>query len=196
LKTLDLPPPSQEDSLFQSAFDHAAIGMALVAPDGKWLRVNRALCDITGYSETELLERTFQDITHPEDLGFDLANVAKLLATEGATYQVEKRYFHKRGVSVWVRVSVSLVRDAAGQPRFFTSQIQDITSSKECERRLDEAAAEIKKLQRGLLKVCTWTKRINIEGQWISVDEFLRDRLGLKLTPGMSVEGGRLCKEQ
>ena len=76
--------------------------MALVAPDGKWLKVNRALCEITGYSEAELLERTFQDITHPEDLNLDLSNVAKLLAEEGATYQVEKRYFHKSGVSVWV----------------------------------------------------------------------------------------------
>jgi PAS domain S-box-containing protein len=196
LKTPDTHSSSDGDSLFQSAFDYAAIGIALVAPDGKWLKVNRAVCELTGYSEAELLERTFQDITHPDDLDLDLANVAKLLAGEIDTYQMEKRYFHKRGPVVWVRLSVSLVRDAEGGPRFFISQIQDITSSKESERRLDEAATEIKKLQQGLLKVCAWTKRIHIDGQWISVDEFLRDRLRLNLTHGMSVEGGRLFKEQ
>jgi PAS domain S-box-containing protein len=87
------------DSLFQNAFEFAAIGMALVSPEGKWLRVNRAICEITGYSETELLERTFQDITHPDDLDLDLdlANVRKMLAGEIKTYQMEKRYFHKNG---------------------------------------------------------------------------------------------------
>jgi PAS domain S-box-containing protein len=79
-------------SLFQNAFEFAAIGMALVSPEGKWLCVNRSVCDITGYSEAELLERTFQDITHPDDLDLDLANVKKMLAGKIKTYQMEKRY--------------------------------------------------------------------------------------------------------
>ena len=63
--------PLSGDSLFQNAFEHAAIGMALVSPDGKWLRVNRSVCEITGYSEEELLQRPFQDITHPDDLDLE-----------------------------------------------------------------------------------------------------------------------------
>ena len=74
--------PLSPDSLFQSAFEFAAIGMALVSPEGKWLRVNRSVCKITGYREAELLERTFQDITHPEDLERDLEYVGKMLAGE------------------------------------------------------------------------------------------------------------------
>src|ERR1043166_1837881 len=112
-------PSLSEDGLFQHAFEHAAIGMALVAPDGKWLRVNRSICEITGYSEEELLQRTFQDITHPDDLDLDLANVDKMLSGEIQTYQMEKRYFHKNGSIVWVLLSVSLVRDQNNQPLFF-----------------------------------------------------------------------------
>ncbi len=184
------------DSLFENAFDHAPIGMALVAPNGSWLKVNQAVCALTGYTETELLQGSFQDITHPDDLDLDLANMQRMLAAEITTYQLEKRYLHKSGKIVWANLSVSLVRDKADAPRFFISQIQDITSSKESSRRLDEATAEIQKLQGGLLKICAWTKRVYVDGQWISVDEFLRDRLRLKLTHGMSVEGGRLFKEQ
>ena len=183
-----------EDVLFQSAFEYAAIGMALVAPDGAFLRVNHSLCQITGYTEAELLERTFQDITHPDDL--DLANVRKMLAGEIDTYQMEKRYFHKNGGIVWVLLSVSLVRDDDAQPRFFISQIQDITRRKNSERQLSEAAAQIEALRNGLLKICAWTKRIEIDGRWISVDEFLSDHLHLKLTHGMSLEGARLFKKE
>jgi PAS domain S-box-containing protein len=189
-------PSISGDVLFQNAFEHAAIGMALVAPDGKWLRVNRSVCEITGYSEKELLERSFQDITHPDDLDLDLANVEKMLAGQIDRYQMEKRYFHKNGAIVWVLLSVSLVREETGQPRFFISQIQDITSRKESERQLGEASAEVTKLRKGLLKICAWTKRIEIDGRWISVDEFLSDHLHLKLTHGMSVEGERIFQKE
>ena len=170
--------------------------MALVAPDGKWLRVNRSVCGITGYSEKELLRGSFQDITHPDDLDLDLANLNKMLAGKIDSYQMEKRYFHKKGAIVWVLLSVSLVRDKKGQPRFFISQIQDITSRKESERQLGEASAEIAKLRKGLLKVCAWTKRIEIDGRWISVDEFLSDHLHLKLTHGMSAEGEQIFQKK
>jgi len=180
------------DALFQNAFEHAAIGMALVSPEGKWLRVNRSICQITGYSEAELLKRTFQDITHPDDLDLDLANVRKMLSGEIQTYQMEKRYFHKNSSIVWVLLSVSLVRNQSGQPLFFISQIQDITRQKAGEKQLAEAAARIKTLQDGLLKVCTWTKRIQVDGKWLPIDEFLTEQLHLKLTPGTSLQGSRM----
>jgi PAS domain S-box-containing protein len=179
------------DSLFQNAFQFAAIGMALVSPEGKWLRVNHSVCEITGYTKEELLARTFQDITHPDDLDLDLANVRKMLAGEINTYQMEKRYFHKNGSIVWVLLSVSLVHNQSGAPLFFISQIQDITRRKQSDEQLAEATKEIQRLQRGLLKVCAWTKRIEVNGQWIPIDEFLSKHLHLKLTPGMSVKGGR-----
>ena len=183
--------PLSPDALFQSAFEFAAIGMALVSPEGKWLRVNRSVCKITGYTETELLERTFQDITHRDDLELDLENVRKMLAGEIETYQMEKRYYHKNGSVVWVLLSVSLVRTKSGEPLIFIGQIQDITRQKASGEKLVKAAVEIKRLQKRLLKICTWTKRIHIDGKWISDDEFLTDHLHLKLTPATSVQAGR-----
>ena len=183
--------PLSPDALFQSAFEFAAIGMALVSPEGKWLRVNRSICKITGYREAELLERTFQDITHPDDLEQDLEYVRKMLAGEIDTYQMEKRYYRKDGTIVWILLSVSLVRTKSKEPLFFISQIQDITRQKTSEQKLAKATVEIKRLQARLLKICTWTKRIHIDGKWISVDEFLTDHLHLKLTPATSVQAGR-----
>jgi PAS domain S-box-containing protein len=118
---------------FAGAFEHAPIGVALTSPDGRWLKVNRALCELVGYSEAELLARTFQDITYPEDLETDLENVRRLIAGKIRSYQMEKRYVHARGHLVTVLLDVSLVRDALDQPRYFIAQIQDIT-----ERRLAE----------------------------------------------------------
>jgi PAS domain S-box-containing protein len=121
---------------FASAFEHAAIGKALVAPDGRWLKVNRALCELVGYSSEEILEKTFQDITHPEDLETDLGYVQQLLAGAISTYQMEKRYLHKAGHIVWVLLSVSLVCDEHGKPLYFISQIQDITKRRRAEEAL------------------------------------------------------------
>lgn len=127
----------QSEERFRGAIEHAAIGMALVSPDGRFLRVNRALCGIVGYSPDELLARTFQGITHPDDLDADLAQVRRVLAGEIPTYQMEKRYFRKDGRVVWVLLSVSLVRDAAGAPLHFVSQIQDITERRRAEEERD-----------------------------------------------------------
>jgi PAS domain S-box-containing protein len=115
---------------FSNAFENAAIGMALVATDGRWLKVNRAICELVGYSEEELLTKTFQDITHPDDLDRDLNYVNQMLKSEIKTYQMEKRYFHKDGRIIWVQLNVSLVRNDKGEPLYFISQIQDITERK------------------------------------------------------------------
>ena len=123
----------ESEERFAGAFEHAPIGVALVSPDGRWLKVNRALCDLVGYSEAELLTRTFQDITHPEDLELDLENVRRMIAGDILSYQMEKRYVHARGHLVTVLLNVSLVRDGQDQPRYFISQIQDITSRKEAD---------------------------------------------------------------
>jgi PAS domain S-box-containing protein len=124
----------EAEDRFRGAFDSAAIGMALVGPDGRWLQVNPALCELVGYSQDELLGGTFQGITHPDDLDADLAFVRQTLAGQIQTYQMDKRYFHKLGRIIWIHLSVSLVRDSDGAPAYFVSQIQDISEQKRAEQ--------------------------------------------------------------
>ncbi len=141
-RTEDALRESQER--FSSAFKDAAIGMALVGRDGRWLQVNPALCALVGYTEQELLATTFQAITHPDDLNADLAFVRQMLAGEIPTYHMEKRYFHKQGHIVWILLTVSLVRDSVGQPLYFIGQIQDITERKQVEEQLHESEARLR----------------------------------------------------
>jgi PAS domain S-box-containing protein/diguanylate cyclase (GGDEF)-like protein len=129
----------ESESRFRGAFDAASIGMALVALDGHWLEVNQALCESVGYSEAELLEKSFQDITHPDDLEKDLEHLKKLVDDEIPYYQIEKRFYHRDGYVVWVLLSVSMVRDSRGYPLYFVSQIEDITERKFLEEKLQTA---------------------------------------------------------
>ena len=117
----------ESEERFRSAMHYTSIGMALASPEGRWLEVNPAFCAIVGYSDTELLEKTFQSLTHPEDLELSLDRVRRLLAGDMKFYSVEKRYLHKDGHPIWVNLNVSLVREANGSPRYFIAQIQDIT---------------------------------------------------------------------
>ncbi|MCY1077362.1 sensor histidine kinase [Archangium lansingense] len=119
---------------FRTAFEDAPIGMALVGLDGQFLNVNGSLCESLGYSRKELLSKTFQDITHHDDLELDLANVRRLLQGEIGSYQMEKRYFHKKGQLVTSLLTVSMVRDSRGGPLYFISQIQDISERKQLEQ--------------------------------------------------------------
>jgi len=124
---------------FRVTFDYAAVGIAHVATDGRWLRVNRKLCDIVGYTREELLQRTFQDITHPEDLQADLEYVRQSLAGELESYSMEKRYIHKSGSLVWIYLTVALVRGPRNEPRYFISIVEDITGRKHLEEQLRES---------------------------------------------------------
>ena len=130
---------NESEQRFRRSFDDAAIGMALVAPDGRFLRANRSLCENVGYPEEELLGKTFQDITHPDDLDVDLDNLRRMLAGETRTYQTEKRYFHRDGHVVWILLSVSMVQDEEGEPLYFVSQIQDISERKRAEQKIRDA---------------------------------------------------------
>jgi diguanylate cyclase (GGDEF)-like protein/PAS domain S-box-containing protein len=123
---------------FRNAFDQAPIGKALVSPDGRFARVNTALCGILGYGEGELLETTFQTLTHPEDIDADLDDMRSMLAGERESYSIEKRYRHAGGHYIWALMSVSLVRDEAGAPLYCVSQIQDISEQKQINERLTE----------------------------------------------------------
>jgi PAS domain S-box-containing protein len=127
----------ESEERFRATFEHAAIGAAQVGIDGRWLRVNRRLSEIVGYEQEELLERTFQDITHPDDLEEDLEQMRLLLEDELQTYAMEKRYLKKGGLEVWVNLTVSLVRDASGEPAYFIAVVEDISERKKTEEERD-----------------------------------------------------------
>ncbi|WP_417549014.1 PAS domain S-box protein [Methylophaga sp.] len=130
----------QSEERFRNAFDTAAIGMAIVGLDGSWLEVNGALCRMLGYTEEELLDKTFVDVTHPDDLDLDLDYVRKLLNGDLEHYQMEKRYFHKTGDVIFVLLSVSLVRNERGEVIHFISQIEDVTARKSESDRIRQMA--------------------------------------------------------
>jgi len=123
---------------FSNAFVHAPIGMAFVSLQGHWLKVNDSLCRLLGYSFEEFASKTFQELTHPDDLQTDLEHVQDLVAGRTNSYHMEKRYFHKDGHTVWAELGVSLVLDKQGEPLYFISQIQDITDGKEAMTRQKE----------------------------------------------------------
>src|ERR687894_209561 len=136
----------ESEERFRETFEHATVGIAHVATDGRWLRVNRRLCNIVGYEKEELLGLTFQDITHPDDLETDLEGARRLLAGEIETYSREKRYFRKDGSIVWIYLTVSLMRSPLGEPRYFISVTEDITERKrieEAQRFLAEVGASL-----------------------------------------------------
>lgn len=126
---------AESEARFRDAFRHSASGMAIVAPNGRYMQVNAALCRMLGYSEAELLGTTFRAVTHPDDRAASEENVARLVRREIDHYTHEKRYLRKDGATVWVVLSVSLVRDPTGQ-HYFISQFQDITERKRAEAEL------------------------------------------------------------
>ena len=124
-------------SAFENAFTHAPIGMALVDMAGRLLRVNDALCRITGYAADQLCARSFRDLSDPDDVDLDAHQRQEMFDGRIPTYQIEKRYQHAWGHSVWVLLSVSLVRDDDGRPLHLIAQVQDISDRKELEGRLE-----------------------------------------------------------
>lgn len=137
---------------FRSAFGEAAIGMALVTPEGRWLRVNRSLCEIVGYTEEELLALDFQTLIHPDDLGANLDYGRQLLDGAIQAYQMEQRYLHKQGHSVWILLNASLVWEADGTPLYFLWQIQDVTRRKQAEQALSSYAEAVVRSNKELEK--------------------------------------------
>jgi PAS domain S-box-containing protein/diguanylate cyclase (GGDEF)-like protein len=129
----------ESEGRFRNAFEASAIGMALVGLDGRLLKVNRSLCESVGYAEDELLAKTFQDLTHPDDLEKDREQQKRLIEDEIPYYHIEKRYLHRDGYNIWVLLCVSMVRDARGYPLYFVCQIEDITERKLLEEKLHAA---------------------------------------------------------
>jgi PAS domain S-box-containing protein len=137
----------ESERRFQSTFEQAAIGMAIVGADGKMLQVNRRLCEIVGYTEDELLTLRFQDVTHPDDLAADLEPHRALRSGELASYSRHKRYVRKDGDIVWINLAVATVRDESGKKLdYFVSAFEDITAAKRAEVALQESEEKFRRL--------------------------------------------------
>ncbi|HUQ98380.1 MAG TPA: PAS domain S-box protein [Gemmatimonadaceae bacterium] len=132
----------ESEERFGNAFRYSPHGMAFVALDGRWLRANKSLCDMLGYTEEELRGISFQKVTHPEDVPGDLDQLRKLVQGEISSYNRVKRYFRKDGRMIWVSIAVSAVHDASGAPSYFIGQIQDVT----VQRQMEAEAAQAERL--------------------------------------------------
>lgn len=133
----------ESEERFRRAFDDAAIGMALVSSDGRWLQVNHALCELVGYRERELLGLPVSAILHRDDLAENLAYIRRMQAGDLSFYQLEQRYVHKSGHTVWIMMAASQVRGAEGQPLYMVVQIQDIAARKQAEELLRRLNSEL-----------------------------------------------------
>ena len=126
----------ESEERFRATFEAAGVGMAHVAPDGRWLRINSKLSEIVGYPNEELLSLTFQEITHPDDLEKDLEHVRRMQFGEIESYSIEKRYVRRDGRRVWAKLAVSALRAASGSISCFVSVVEDVT-----ERKIKELAS-------------------------------------------------------
>jgi len=176
---------------FHHAFDNSAIGMALVAIDGRWLQVNRALCELLGYTSEELLRLDFQTITHEDDIERDITQLDRLIEADIPSYSIEKRYLARDGRAIWTLLSVSAVRDDDSGVRYFINQIQDISERKDVEERLRRSNDDLSQAVEDLRRYESELLRIQELGQQLmrSVDhdaayQVLRDNLG-QLIPGL-----------
>ena len=134
------------EALFRGAFDSAPIGMSLTRADGSWARVNEALASMLGYTREELTTKGFPEVTHADDLADCMEAKRAMLAGECDSYRTQKRYLHRDGHSVWVSLSVALVRDGAGAPLYFVSQMEDITERREMDEALRAAEERFRKV--------------------------------------------------
>ncbi|MDV6376349.1 sensor domain-containing diguanylate cyclase [Deinococcus arenicola] len=182
---------------FRTTFDQAAVGIAHIQLDGHWLSVNEKLCEIVGYTPAELVQLTFQDITHPDDLETDLAFLKQLLRGEIRTYSLQKRYFRNGGEQIWINLTVALVRSEDGSPCYFISVIEDIGDIKaaeaalrsahdELESRVKERTAELQSLSLQLQLQVTELERHNAESRMLGeMSEMLQACLNLEEAQGV-----------
>lgn len=180
----------ESERRFRLTLETAPIGCAIVGLDGRWITVNQALCAMFGYSEQELLTRTFQDMTHPDDLDRDLGEVKNLLEGRRDTYRIEKRYVVEQGRVIHTQLDVAILRDERGQPIHFISQIQDITARKQIEKELQDSKTQ---LEDGFAALSRQNREITLLGELSasvqacqSLDEIAAPiaRFGRQLFPG------------
>src|SRR5262245_28441230 len=185
---INIEAPRDSEARFRAIFENAAVGIARVAPDGRWLEVNQRLCDIVGYDCEELMTKTFGDITHQDDLEQDLEAMRRMLAGEVETYLREKRYYRKDGSVVWANLTVSLVRKADGAPDYFVSIIEDISARKRAEEKLREREER--------LSLASWASGLGVFEWDVQADRAVWENERMYEIFGHTRADGALSKEQ
>ena len=140
----------ENEEKFRRTFDQSPIGASILSLDYRFLRVNDALCRITGYAASELVERSMLSVTHPDDVPATIAWAERLLAGEFDRYEIDKRYVRQDGGTVWVHLSVRLIRDVAGRPLYFMPMVQDVTERVKAEAEMRALLAEKESLRLNL----------------------------------------------
>jgi PAS domain S-box-containing protein len=180
---------------FRSLFDLSAIGMTQVSPEGRYLRVNRKLCQMLGYSEQELLHLTLHEVTHPDDREVSAAKLSSSFADGAEEYSIEKRYMRKDGAIIWVLINWTVVRDAEGRSLRTVANIQDITERKRAETALRESQA----LNQAVLgSLAAHIAVLDRDGKIIAVNDawkrFARENGGAAVADGASVNYLDVCR--
>jgi PAS domain S-box-containing protein len=169
------------EARFRATFDHAAIGIAHIAPDGIWLRVNGTLCRILGYAADELLTKSLQDVTYSDDLAADLARVQLVREGKIDSYEIEKRLLRKDGAIIWARKTFGCVRKEDGSIDYFVSVIEDISARKQAEKELRESEERFRSsLLQSPLPILLFDDReqiLVISESWLEQSGYLREEL-------------------
>jgi PAS domain S-box-containing protein len=142
---------AESEARFRATFENAAVGIAHVAPDGRWLRVNEALCRILGYGAGQLLAMSSQDVTHPDDVAADRAQIAEMRDRMGGSFGMDKRYLRKDGSAVWCRRTLSCVRRSDGSIDYFVIVVEDITERKGHEEQVQLLMREVNHRAKNML---------------------------------------------
>ena len=137
----------ENEEQFRSTFEQAAVGIAHVAFNGKFIRINQRLCDITGYSHTEMLSKTFQEITSPDFIDTDIYNIENFKTNKTNTYKLEKKYIRKNGSSIWVNVTIAMKRKVNGEPDYFITVVEDISTRKAAEEELRKFTSHLQNVR-------------------------------------------------
>ncbi len=185
---------------FRSSFTASGVGMAITALDGRWVRVNQALCDIVGYTEAELLQLTYQAITHPDDLAQDHEHMQELLAGTTRNFQMEKRYIHRDGHPVWISLSVALVRDAGAAPLFTVAHMQDINRRKALEHELRASEQRYRRIvqtaEEGIWTIDAQARTTYVNPKMAAMLGYAEaEMLGRALTDFMDQEGRSIAQD-
>jgi PAS domain S-box-containing protein len=169
------------ETRFQATFENAAVGIANVTPDGRWLRANKALCRILGYSAEELITKSFQDITHPDDLAADLAQVELMRDGKINSYEMDKRYLRKDGAIVWVRRTIGCVRKSDGSIDYLVSVVEDISAHKRAEDELRKSEERFRSsLVHSPLPIALFDEQeqiLAVSESWIEQSGYSREEL-------------------
>ena len=195
VKETDVEAPPNSEELWRLALEHSPVGMSLIDPGGRILVVNRALCDMLGHEEEDLLARSALEFTHPDD---DEGHVhfGRALAGEIDSYRLRKRYRHADGSTVWGDLSVALVRRPDGSPLHFISQVLDITEQRRAEERLAAANAELER-ERKTLEAIFDTVNVGLllidrKGRYERMNRRHRETMSLPFPDGHAGAAGQL----